>query len=94
MHALLKSLGFDVELGIATMMAAPSLPPNHGTVLVKFDRQKYLVDSGMLFCEPLLLDENKPTGIEHAAWELFSAVGKRRTVAHISWRPLHKTDGF
>lgn len=92
MHALLKAVGFDAHRGIATMMAAPSLPPNHGTVLVKFGATKYLVDASMLFAEPLLLDENKPTGIEHPAWGVHCCRKDGRW--HISWRPLHKTDGF
>lgn len=92
LHALLKSLGFDTERGVATMMAAPNLPPNHGTVLVKFDGAKYLVDSAMLFVEPLLLNENNTTGIEHPAWGVQCCNKDGRW--HISWRPLHKTDGF
>ena len=34
MHALLTSLGFECQLGVATMLVVPDLPPNHGTVLV------------------------------------------------------------
>lgn len=92
MHAFLKALGFDVERGIATMMAAPNLPPNHGTVLAKIDGKKYLVDSSMLFGEPLLLDENNSTGISHPARGVQCC--RRDGQWHINWRPLHKTDGF
>jgi N-hydroxyarylamine O-acetyltransferase len=92
LHALLRSMGFDAERGIATMMAAPNLRPNHGTVLVRLDGAKYLVDSAMLFVEPLLLDENNTTAVEHPAWGV--QCSRKDSRWHISWRPLHKTDGF
>ncbi|WP_075088012.1 arylamine N-acetyltransferase [Verrucomicrobium spinosum] len=34
LQSLLQALGFDAIRGVATMMAAPELPPNHGTVIV------------------------------------------------------------
>ncbi len=34
LHALLTSLGFAATRGLGTMLVAPGLPPNHGTVLV------------------------------------------------------------
>jgi hypothetical protein len=91
-HALLESLGFDVERGIATMLHAPHATPNHGTVLAKVEGKKYLVDSSMLFGEPLLLDEEHATAIDHPAWGVTCCRKDGRW--HIAWRPLHKTDGF
>ena len=38
------------------MLAAPDLPPNHGTVVVDVDSAKYLVDCAILHGEPLLLN--------------------------------------
>ena len=92
MHALLNNLGFDTERGIATMLHAPTATPNHGTVLVKFGGLKYLVDSSMLFAEPLLLDENHTTGVNHPSWGV--RICQKDGRWHIAWRPLHKTDGF
>jgi N-hydroxyarylamine O-acetyltransferase len=50
---LLRALGFDAERGVATMMALPDLPPNHGTVFVSLDGARWMVDASILFAEPL-----------------------------------------
>lgn len=92
LHALLRSLGFVSARVMATMMAAPNLPPNHGSVRVSFGEQRYLVDTSMLHGVPLLLDPEAPTVISHPAWGLRCA--RREDRWHVSWRPLHKTDGF
>lgn len=92
LHAVLSSLGFDAYRGIGTMMAAPELPPNHGTVMVRFDQKRYLVDSGILHGEPLLLQEDAETVISHPAWGIRCA--KRDGRWHIQWRPFHRLDGF
>src|SRR5689334_18403724 len=47
-HALLVTLGFDALRGVGTMLAAPDLPPNHGTVVVNFGADQYLVDCSIL----------------------------------------------
>ncbi|HVV01127.1 MAG TPA: arylamine N-acetyltransferase, partial [Verrucomicrobiae bacterium] len=91
-YALLASLGFNASRGIATMLAAPDLPPNHGTVLVSFGPEKYLVDSAMLHGVPLRLEDVGETIIDHPAWGL--RVLHRGGQTYISWRPLHKLDGF
>ncbi|MES2659228.1 MAG: arylamine N-acetyltransferase [Verrucomicrobiota bacterium] len=92
LFSLLASLGFDCRRGLATMLVAPELPPNHATVLVKIDGANYLMDSSLLCGEPLRIDEEKETVIPHPAWGLSCA--KRDGRWHIAWRPLHKTDGF
>ncbi len=92
LYALLKSLGFEVTRGIATMLAAPNLPPNHGTVRVQFAGKYYLVDTAMLHVDPILLDEKEPVHVRHPAWGL--RCGTRDGRLHIAWRPLHKPDGF
>ena len=91
-HALLEWLGFKVERGIATMLAAPHLPPNHGTLCVLFGEARYLVDCSILHAEPLRLDETAETRVEHPAWGVRCA--PRNGHWHIDWRPLHRTDGF
>lgn len=91
-HALLVSLGFPAVRGIATMLAAPNLPPNHGTVQVMFDGVRYLVDGSILCGEPLRLDERETTRVEHPARGVQCA--ERNGHLYIAWRPLHKVDGF
>ncbi len=92
MQALLSSLGFDSRRGVATMMAAPGIPPNHGTVLVAIDGANYLIDTSILCGVPLRLEEDTESVVDHPAWGLTCA--KREGNWHIAWRPLHKTDGF
>lgn len=92
LHALLQSLGFAAERGIATMLAAPELPPNHGTVRVTFGKEHYLVDSAILHVEPLRLEENVETAVVHPARGVRCTW--RGGKAYIAWRPLHKVDGF
>ncbi len=92
LHALLASLGFDANHGIGTMLAAPNLPPNHGTVIVKSDGQLFLVDSSILHGLPLPLNHDSETHVSHPAW------GVRCTRSegywHIQWRPTMRPEGF
>lgn len=91
-HSLLAALGFDVLRGVATMLVKPDVPPNHGTVLVRLGRARYLVDCSMLHGEPLLLADDSDAVIPHPAWGLS---GSRRDGRwHIRWRPLNRLDGF
>jgi N-hydroxyarylamine O-acetyltransferase len=92
LHALLTGLGFYAVRGVGTMLAAPDLPPNHGTVRVTFDSENYLVDSSILHGEPLRLSATEETAIAHPAWGIRCSQKEGRL--HIAWRPLHKTDGF
>jgi arylamine N-acetyltransferase len=89
---LLTALGFEAERGIATMLVAPDLPPNHGTVRVQIENQHHLVDSSILFGEPLLLDDAGEAHIKHPAWGVQGT--RREGLWHIHWRPLNKTDGL
>ncbi len=91
-HALLASLGFNAARGIGTMLVAPDLPPNHGTVLVTFGEARYLVDCSILHGEPLRLEEDAETRVEHSAWGV--RCSRRDERWHVNWRPLHKLDGF
>jgi N-hydroxyarylamine O-acetyltransferase len=92
MHAVVSALGYTAFRCIATMMAAPNIPPNHGTVAVLFEEGLFLVDSGMICNEPLLLDADIPTSIEHPAWGVQCSPREGRF--HISWRPLLRLDGL
>ena len=91
LHSLLTALGFHARRGIATMLAAPDLPPNHGTLMVTFGSQRYLVDTSILHDEPILLDDTDSV-VTHPAWGVRAFL--RNGQWHINWRPLHKTDGF
>ncbi|MBL9175934.1 MAG: arylamine N-acetyltransferase [Verrucomicrobiales bacterium] len=92
LHSLLTTLGFDARLGLGTMLVVPDLPPNHGTVLVTLDSQRFLVDGSMLHGEPLLLEDASVTGVGHPAWGV--RCDRRDGRWHVWWRPLHKVDGF
>ena len=92
LQSLLRSLGFDARRGLGTMLVTANLPPNHGTVLVSCERDRYLVDASMLHGEPLRLDEHAATSIAHPAWGVACLV--REGQWSIRWRPLHATDGL
>lgn len=92
LHALLVSLGFCASRGIGTMLSAPHLPPNHGTVLVTCDETRYVVDASISHSEPLRLDEHTPTGVAHKAWGVHCS--KSDGHWYIRWRPVHMPDGL
>ena len=70
LQALLRSLGFRALAVLATLVLRPDLPPNHGTTVVEFDDEKFLVDTSLLHGSPLPLHEDRPTAIDHPAWAL------------------------
>ena len=89
---LLDALGFAAERVTATMMAAPDLPPNHGSTLVRFDDLAYIVDASILHGEPLLLDDVRPAFDARRAWSVTCSMREGHWI--ITWRPLHKPDGL
>lgn len=58
LQALLSSLGFTANRGVATMLVAPGLPPNHGTVIVDIEDRQYLTDASILHLVPMELTNN------------------------------------
>lgn len=91
--SLLTSLGFQAQRGIATMLVAPDLPPNHGTVLVNFaSGESYLVDTSILHHAPLPLHPGGISSVAHPAWGIQATRPEVRW--HLHWRPLHVTGGF
>ena len=92
MYRLLSSVGFQADRGEATMLIAPNIPPNHGTVIVHLDGERYIVDGSLLQSEPLRLDENEQTDVVNLAWGL--SCQKRDGHWVIRWRPAHMTDGM
>jgi arylamine N-acetyltransferase len=82
LYALLVALGFDAARGIATMVVAPGLPPNHATVTVLLADTRYLVDASILHQEPLPL---RPGGaVDHPAWGVPARLADERW--HVRWR--------
>jgi N-hydroxyarylamine O-acetyltransferase len=92
LHAFLAALGFDAIRAIGTMMAAPNLPPNHGTVLVNFGSQVFLVDSSILHGYPLSLSKDSETSVAHPAWGVRCVW--RASNWYVQWRPLIRLEGF
>ena len=91
LFSLLVSLGFDAKRGLGTMLAAPNLPPNHGTVVVDFGRDRYIVDASILHGTPLRVVDQQPAEAR-LPWSV--QLSKREGDWIIHWRPLHKLDGF
>jgi len=94
LYALLKALGFAASRGVGTMLVAPDLPPNHGTVVVDIADDRFLVDASILHSEPLLLEEANRvgTGARTRAWDvrLHCEDGQFR----VNWLPLHMAGGL
>jgi N-hydroxyarylamine O-acetyltransferase len=82
---LLQSLGFDAQRGIATMMVAPDLPPNHGTVSVCIEDRVWLVDASMLHSDPLAMTDDE-TAIENGAWGVVARHEDARRI--VRWKPF------
>lgn len=68
LHALLGELGFASERAVATMLVAPDIPPNHGSVVVTLDGDRWIVDASILHGEPLLIRAGQTSDIDHPAW--------------------------
>jgi N-hydroxyarylamine O-acetyltransferase len=94
LYALLNALGFDASRGVATMLVAPDLPPNHGTVVVAIEGLRYLVDASILHSAPLLLDEANPLDalVHGQTWGVRLRIEDERFT--VNWRPLHMTDAL
>jgi N-hydroxyarylamine O-acetyltransferase len=93
LQSLLHCLGFDAQRGLATMLVAPGVPPNHGTVVVRCEEdRRYIVDASILHGEPLLLDATAASVIEHPAWGVSCAMREGHWI--LRWRPLHVLDGI
>lgn len=82
---LLRSLNFVASRGLATMMVAPNLPPNHGTVIVSLNDTKYVVDASILHDTPLPLVVDSI-----GAGSAFGAdLRYRDSQWYIWWHPTH-----
>ena len=92
LYAMLSAIGFDVVRGIGTMLAAPNIPPNHGTTMVRFGDEQYLVDTSILHVEPLPLTNEDSVEISNPAWGIRCV--RRDGHKYVLWRAMHKPDGF
>lgn len=92
LRALLLAVGFHAERALGTMLVAPSLPPNHGSVRVWIDGNHYLLDSAILHHEPLQLLDDDSTEITNPAWGV--RCYRRDDFWHLWWRPLHTPAGI
>jgi len=91
LQALLVSLGFNAFRGIATMIVAPNLPPNHGTVLVDCEGGRYIVDASILTGVPMRIDQPEPDAVCSPSSVHLSYRDERW---HIWWQPLHLPAGI
>jgi len=92
LYTLLVTLGFEASRGRGTMLVAPNIPPNHGTVLVTHEGTRYVVDASILHSAPLCLDASTTTSVVHPAWGV--QCRQREGYWHIRWRPIHLPDGL
>ena len=89
---LLSALGFDAHRAVGTMMVAPDLPPNHGTVIVEIDGKAHLVDASIMFVEPLPIVQGQEASIDHPAWGVRGHWLNDRYA--VRWRGLHNPEPF
>ena len=94
LYALVASLGFEACRGEATMLVAPDLPPNHGTVLVTIENRRYVVDASILSDEPVPSGEGDSfdTTQSAPAWGVRTHFNSGKL--HVWWRPAHLPDGL
>jgi N-hydroxyarylamine O-acetyltransferase len=92
LQALLVSLGFDASRGVATMLVADDLPPNHGTVQTCIDGDTYLVDASILHSQPLLLRHEEEQVIDHPAWGVRTSRTDGKWI--VRWKHATRPDGI
>jgi N-hydroxyarylamine O-acetyltransferase len=90
--ALFSASGFDARRGIATMLVAPNLPPNHGTASVRMDGEALLVDGCMQHGEPLPLDAARETQVAHPAYGVRARPEGAKWL--VRWRSPFTLDGM
>jgi N-hydroxyarylamine O-acetyltransferase len=90
LRGLLDALGFDVHLAIATMMPSHSPAPNHGSVVVNIEGERWIADASILTAEPIRIPAaSEPAGsgpLPRFEW----LDGKPSVV----WRTFRVPDGF
>ena len=82
--ALLEACGFRARRGLATMLVAPNIPPNHGTATVSLGGETLLVDACIQHGDPLALESDGETEVAHPAWGVRARPDGGRWLVH--WR--------
>lgn len=88
--ALLEQLGFDARRGVATMLVAPDIPPNHGTVVVDLAEGRFVVDASIMYVEPLRAEPGVEAHVAHPVWGVTGRWRDERFA--INWRPMLRED--
>jgi len=81
---LLVACGFRARRGLATMLVAPDIPPNHATTSVALEGRTLLVDACIQHGEPLVLDPRRETAIAHPAYGVQARPDGARSI--VRWR--------
>lgn len=90
LQALLGALGFEAHRGVATMLVAPDIPPNHGTVVVDLPEGRFVVDASIMHQQPLAVRAGESSHVEHPAWGVSGRWLDHRFA--INWRPMMRED--
>jgi N-hydroxyarylamine O-acetyltransferase len=90
--ALLQSLGFDAVRAVGTMVVAPNIPPNHGSVVVRIGRDRFVTDASIMSVVPVRVAPGESITIDHPAW---GVTGHWLDGAFaIRWRPINRDDAI
>jgi N-hydroxyarylamine O-acetyltransferase len=90
LHGLLEALGFDARRAIATMMPSSSSAPNHGSVVVGLDGERWIADASILTGEPIRIPApGEP--VEAGPLPRFEWLDGKPAVV---WRTLRVPGGF
>ena len=90
LYELLADLGFAAERAIATMQPAPDTQrPNHGSVIVTIDGERWIVDASILSGKPVRIE---PPGFQaEGPLPRFEWIDAKPVVR---WRMLMAPEGF
>ena len=92
LHDLLAALGFDVERATATMMSMPDVVgPNHGSVVVALDGERWIADASILSGEPIRIPDPGEASDDGAPLPRFEWLDGK---AAVRWRALNAPEGF
>jgi N-hydroxyarylamine O-acetyltransferase len=90
LQGLLEALGFDVQRAIATMMPSHSPAPNHGSVVVTLEGERWIADASILTGEPIRI----PAPGEPAGTGALPGLQWLDGKPAVIWRTLRVPDGF
>jgi hypothetical protein len=91
LHDLLEALGFDVERALATMMPSAEMRgPNHASVVVNLEGERWIADASILSGEPIRIRAaGEP--VERGPMPRFEWLDGKPAVI---WRTRRAPDGF